>query len=85
MVYCAGNAVMAITAIRKWFPANEVTDTTNIQPQLWGPLLGLHLIALGTGGIKPCVSSFGGDQFLKSEVRRREDYMFAVRTLFCSE
>lgn len=25
--------------------------------------LGLSLIALGTGGIKPCVSSFGADQF----------------------
>ena len=25
--------------------------------------LGLYLIALGTGGIKPCVSSFGVDQF----------------------
>ena len=26
-------------------------------------LIGLALIALGTGGIKPCVASFGGDQF----------------------
>lgn len=26
-------------------------------------ILGLVLIAIGTGGIKPCVSSFGGDQF----------------------
>lgn len=27
-------------------------------------LLGLFFIAFGTGGIKPCVSSFGGDQFV---------------------
>ncbi|XP_014296169.2 peptide transporter family 1 [Microplitis demolitor] len=27
-------------------------------------ILGLLLIALGTGGIKPCVSAFGGDQFI---------------------
>lgn len=26
-------------------------------------MVGLILIALGTGGIKPCVSAFGGDQF----------------------
>jgi POT family len=25
-------------------------------------LIGLALIALGTGGIKPCVAAFGGDQ-----------------------
>eukprot|EP00917_Polyrhabdina_sp_WS-2016_P028112 GHVP01059979.1.p1 GENE.GHVP01059979.1~~GHVP01059979.1.p1 ORF type:complete len:478 (-),score=45.61 GHVP01059979.1:850-2250(-) len=27
-----------------------------------GAFIGLFLVALGTGGIKPCVSSFGGDQ-----------------------
>lgn len=26
-------------------------------------VVGLVLIAVGTGGIKPCVSAFGGDQF----------------------
>lgn len=26
-------------------------------------LVGLALISLGTGGIKPCVSAFGADQF----------------------
>ncbi len=29
----------------------------------WGLALGLGLIALGTGGIKPCVSAIVGDQF----------------------
>jgi len=29
---------------------------------------GLALIALGTGGIKPCVSAFGGDQFKEHQV-----------------
>lgn len=35
--------------------------TTTVQYLVF--FLGLYLIALGTGGIKPCVSSFGADQF----------------------
>jgi len=31
-------------------------------------MVGLLLIALGTGGIKPCVSAFGGDQFNADQV-----------------
>ena len=30
--------------------------------------VGLVVIALGTGGIKPCVSAFGGDQFKEDQV-----------------
>ena len=58
---------MAVTSVGQWFTQSELPNG-NYQPQLWGPLLGLHLIALGTGGIKPCVSTLGGDQFMKSEV-----------------
>src|SRR5512137_1785946 len=29
----------------------------------WGLYIGLGLVALGSGGIKPCVSAFCGDQF----------------------
>lgn len=46
-VYWVGTAVLSSTAVG------------NLR---WGAFLGLVLIALGTGGIKPCVSAFGADQ-----------------------
>ena len=51
MVYCAGHAVLAC-----------LDAHTGIDPRV---LLGsgLFLIALGSGGIKPCVSAHVGDQF----------------------
>lgn len=33
-----------------------------------GPLVGLILISLSTGGIKPCVVTFGGEQFTADQV-----------------
>lgn len=39
--------------------------------------LALYLIALGTGGIKPCVSSFGADQFDETdEVEKKKKSSF---------
>jgi len=37
-------------------------------------MLGLLFIAIGTGGIKPCVSSFGGDQFLPNQWHLRKQF-----------
>ncbi|XP_036059956.1 solute carrier family 15 member 2 [Onychomys torridus] len=37
-------------------------------------LVGLSLIALGTGGIKPCVAAFGGDQFEEKHAEARTRY-----------
>jgi len=34
-------------------------------------LLGLFLISVGTGGIKPCVFAFGGDQFRLPEQEKQ--------------
>ena len=41
-------------------------------------LLGLALIAIGTGGIKPCVSAFGGDQFKLPEQSRQLQTFFSI-------
>ncbi|XP_042503168.1 protein NRT1/ PTR FAMILY 8.3-like isoform X4 [Macadamia integrifolia] len=45
------------------------TDTTPAQYAVF--FCSLYLIALGTGGIKPCVSSFGADQFDDTDPRER--------------
>ena len=39
-----------------------------------GPMIGLFLIALGTGGIKPCVSAFGGDQFTSDQSKLLQSF-----------
>lgn len=36
--------------------------------------IGLFTIGVGTGGIKPCVSALGGDQFYPHEERRRQAF-----------
>uniref|UniRef100_A0A8C2UGE6 Solute carrier family 15 member 2 n=1 Tax=Coturnix japonica TaxID=93934 RepID=A0A8C2UGE6_COTJA len=37
-------------------------------------MVGLFLIALGTGGIKPCISAFGGDQFEEEHTSERSKF-----------
>ena len=53
LLYCLGHAVMALVD----YPA-----MTGIHPQTM-LIVALSLIAMGAGGIKPCVSSHVGDQF----------------------
>lgn len=41
-------------------------------------IVALLLIAFGTGGIKPCVSAFGGDQFKLPEQTKYLGYFFSL-------
>jgi MFS family permease len=43
-------------------------------PSIYGPGIGLFLIALGTGGIKPCVAALGGNQFKPDQKRWLENF-----------
>ena len=49
-----------VTFRRKWFIILEYEYTKFLPFFREFTFLGLFLIALGTGGIKPCVSAFGG-------------------------
>ncbi|MCI0492610.1 MAG: POT family MFS transporter [Planctomycetes bacterium] len=53
LVYCAGHAVLALIG-------SSLAE--QIAPR-WLLFFGLALIAVGSGGIKPCVSAHVGDQF----------------------
>uniref|UniRef100_A0A674CJK3 Solute carrier family 15 member 1 n=1 Tax=Salmo trutta TaxID=8032 RepID=A0A674CJK3_SALTR len=53
IVYTVGQVVMAVMLLS---PLRAMS------------MVGLFLIALGTGGIKPCVAAFGGDQFEDHQV-----------------
>ena len=52
LFYCLGHAILATADL-----------TSVIETKKWILYAGLALIAVGSGGIKPCVSTFMGDQF----------------------
>jgi len=59
IVYCIGHGALALIDM----PSSFLQAT--LDPKGW-LIAGLFLIALGSGGIKPCVSAHVGDQFGKS-------------------
>lgn len=46
-------------------------------------VLGLVLIAFGTGGIKPCVAAFGGDQFDEENVSHNTKWYQLMAVYAC--
>ncbi len=59
IVYCAGHLCLALMDMPQPFLA------ATLEPRGW-LLAGLALIAIGSGGIKPCVSAHVGEQFGRS-------------------
>ncbi|KAM9192483.1 solute carrier family 15 member 1 [Dugong dugon] len=74
IVYTIGQAVISVSSI------NDITDydhdgtPNSISVHVALSMIGLALIALGTGGIKPCVSAFGGDQFEEGQEKQRNRF-----------
>lgn len=71
IVYFFGMTLLTISAsVPKLKPPCKGSDV-NCHPttgQTGVFFLSIYIIALGTGGIKPCVSSFGADQFDETDV-----------------
>ncbi|KAK9537139.1 hypothetical protein VZT92_004778 [Zoarces viviparus] len=65
VVYVIGHVVKSVGAI-------PTVGNSNVHISL--SMLGLILIAFGTGGIKPCVAAFGGDQFDEEHASERRKF-----------
>ncbi|NWS60055.1 S15A1 protein, partial [Chunga burmeisteri] len=71
IVYTIGQAVMSVSSINDLTDHNRDGSPDNVPVHIALSMIGLILIALGTGGIKPCVSAFGGDQFEDDQEKQR--------------
>lgn len=68
IIYSFGSAIVSISA---------VPNINIISPEIaW--MAGLALMAVGSGGIKPCVSAFGGDQFKLPEQATQMETFFSL-------
>ncbi|XP_044525281.1 solute carrier family 15 member 1 [Gracilinanus agilis] len=74
IVYTVGQAITAISSINDLSDNNHDGKPDNITLHVSLSMIGLVLIALGTGGIKPCVSAFGGDQFEEHQEKQRNRF-----------
>uniref|UniRef100_A0A3B5BD14 Solute carrier family 15 member 1-like n=1 Tax=Stegastes partitus TaxID=144197 RepID=A0A3B5BD14_9TELE len=74
IVYALGQVVMAVSAIHDITDTNRDGTPDNMTLHVALSMLGLILIALGTGGIKPCVAAFGGDQFQDDQEKQRSTF-----------
>ncbi|XP_054632008.1 solute carrier family 15 member 1b [Dunckerocampus dactyliophorus] len=74
IVYALGQVVLAVSAIHDITDANRDGNPDDMTFHIVLAMVGLLLIALGTGGIKPCVSAFGGDQFEDHQEKQRSTF-----------
>ncbi|XP_041806865.1 solute carrier family 15 member 2 [Chelmon rostratus] len=65
IIYVIGHVVKSVGAI---------PTVGNSDAHIALSMLGLILIAFGTGGIKPCVAAFGGDQFDEENNKERQKF-----------
>ncbi|XP_039997791.1 solute carrier family 15 member 1b isoform X2 [Xiphias gladius] len=74
IVYAVGQTILAVSAIHDITDTNRDGTPDNMSLHIALSMVGLILIALGTGGIKPCVAAFGGDQFEDHQEKQRSTF-----------
>ncbi|KVH94674.1 Major facilitator superfamily domain, general substrate transporter, partial [Cynara cardunculus var. scolymus] len=74
VIYVIGMTLLTLSAsvsgLRPTCVSKEDCHATSTQTAV--TFLALYLVALGTGGIKPCVSSYGADQFDDADEREKK-------------
>ncbi|NXT68026.1 S15A1 protein, partial [Chaetops frenatus] len=74
IVYTIGQAVLSVGSISELTGNNQNGSSNNLAVNIALSMIGLILVALGTGGIKPCVAAFGGDQFEDEQEKQRSTF-----------
>ncbi|RMC06804.1 hypothetical protein DUI87_16250 [Hirundo rustica rustica] len=74
IVYAIGQTVLSVGSISDLTDYNQDGSPDKVAVNIALSVIGLILIALGTGGIKPCVSAFGGDQFEDEQEKQRSTF-----------
>lgn len=74
IVYTIGQVVIAVSSINDLTDHNHDGTPDSLPVHVALSMIGLILIAFGTGGIKPCVSAFGGDQFEEGQEKQRNQF-----------
>ncbi|KAK8452344.1 hypothetical protein SEVIR_5G096600v4 [Setaria viridis] len=74
IIYIIGLALLTMaSSVKGLVPSCDISGTCHpTEPQTAVVFVALYLIALGTGGIKPCVSSFGADQFDENDAKEQK-------------
>ncbi|NXL13458.1 S15A1 protein, partial [Setophaga kirtlandii] len=74
IVYAIGQTVLSVGSINDLTDHNQDGSPDAIAVNVALSMVGFVLIAFGTGGIKPCVSAFGGDQFEEDQEKQRSTF-----------